>query len=1378
MATAAPTSLNPDEQVKNVLTYDDTLPAGSGLEVTGSAIEDNIHAILSQLNRIINSTTAGNDWFQGLVAPSALDPGTVRGVNDINDDLHSIERKRILKRLVMVGVDVTIAAAGNQFVILDAADIPSTTTAAVGAVTTTGTVVADASGSFGTAQLTEVAGANDLQPKNLCVLTDNSTGDVVTRSSDGRQIYGLLQSENATDGFTISGTTPNRVQISFVVHNSTNDDLELVAAGDMDGITFDYAYVRRDAFADCPEEAWLGDGFADTGVTAATRQAGYDNQGTGAVLTTSNATLDVGAGFSWELGDAASAALFTITEDSGGGATDLAIGADVDTYNNNAIDVNFDNGLTADNGSNAINIGVTADQIDFTGNGTLTASSASTVTVTADSASVSMTTTTSGNVVINSAGSVSSTAVGATDIDGAGAVSINSTGGAINIGNDADAQAINVGTGAAARTITVGNATGATAVNMDAGTGAFSLDSTVGGSAALMTLTTTGADGDSVEVFVSDLDPSAGAGIPAPVGSTLHRDSGGTGTTGEMWLKTGAADTAWEIIIVGTAGQETLQEAYEFGNTITTSAPEGPFDVSGTEAISLDAQTASNFTVDGANLLLSTTTSGALQLSSDANIVQSASTSWAASTVTGAATITSGLTATVQSTGDATFRSTGQGGNVVVTTANTGAGAVGDISLTGGDYTGVGSETGGGISLTGGSATSGTGSDGGELTFTAGDGFGAFSGGAVTTTAGAGGATGDGGAILITSGAGGITSGASGNVTISSGDVPVGNSDASGNISVGSATPTGTGNSGDVDITTGDSDSAAGALSITTGLGDTAGNSGDITVQAGNNVNAAGVAGGIEILAGIATTAGGAGGGLTLRGGGNVSAGGVGVTRLIGSVGLSPGADSGTVYIIGSNASAAGGDVTITSGAGATATDTGVVTIGCGGSNANIPFDSSSLVTTEAQPVVNFANNGTGAGLGAGGFINLFVSDPDDGGSASPNTVVTGRSGSLFFKNASGAGSGELWLNTSTGASGTAWEQVVTGTSPVTLEEAIENTGTSPAVLGGVSGSTSFEVEIQDGSNWIFSESVGGLNLLTVEANSATNASTVAAIADSITLTGQTNTGAAGGTVTVSGGGSDTAPGAVTVSAGDHTGTGAGADLTLNAGDGGTTSGAGGNVVVNAGTPTDGDGGTVTLTGSAGVGTNRDGGNITLVPGANTGTGVAGVVGVDSALGINEPVFRLDRADGTSGVTIDMFNGSVDPENNVTGDEGDVYFRDGAENAIYIKETGDANNTGWERVTTASSAVTRQFYQTTMASTVTGPGAIQNADLNGGLPTKPTSNFNFDTDAEIYLNGILLWNGSSGEVEDGTGDEINLVGSAPTFTANDVVTIIYYTNSN
>ena len=84
---------------------------------------------------------------------------------------------------------------------------------------------------------------------------------------------------------------------------------------------------------------------------------------------------------------------------------------------------------------------------------------------------VGSTNSTSSLVSQTGTGAMTFTAGGVFDVNATGLLTLDSSGGAINIGNDAVAQAINIGTGAAARTITVGNTTGASAVNLTAGTG-------------------------------------------------------------------------------------------------------------------------------------------------------------------------------------------------------------------------------------------------------------------------------------------------------------------------------------------------------------------------------------------------------------------------------------------------------------------------------------------------------------------------------------------------------------------------------------------------------------------------------------------------------------------------------------------------------------------------------------------------------------------------------------------------------------------------------------------------------------------------------------------------------------------------------------------
>ena len=105
--------------------------------------------------------------------------------------------------------------------------------------------------------------------------------------------------------------------------------------------------------------------------------------------------------------------------------------------------------------------------------------------------SMMTTVTNSSEVVSGTLGTLQIAGISATsstfDLDSANAMSLNSSGGAINVGNDDIDQAINIGTqgertisigtGAFADTINIGNATGATAVSITAGTGGVPITS-------------------------------------------------------------------------------------------------------------------------------------------------------------------------------------------------------------------------------------------------------------------------------------------------------------------------------------------------------------------------------------------------------------------------------------------------------------------------------------------------------------------------------------------------------------------------------------------------------------------------------------------------------------------------------------------------------------------------------------------------------------------------------------------------------------------------------------------------------------------------------------------------------------------------------------
>lgn len=178
-------------------------------------------------------------------------------------------------------------------------------------------------------------------------------------------------------------------------------------------------------------------------------------------------------------------------ESSGGalnfGADDVDQAVNVGTDGERTVTVGSVNGaaalnLRAGTGTITVTAGGALD-MNVTGAATLDAASFSIDATTASNVSVTgadltLSTITSGTLAVTSAGALNlSSTTG--DWQASGAVTIDSSGGSISIGGDADAQAINIGTGGAARTITFGNTTGATALVFNAGTGLLDFNATM-----------------------------------------------------------------------------------------------------------------------------------------------------------------------------------------------------------------------------------------------------------------------------------------------------------------------------------------------------------------------------------------------------------------------------------------------------------------------------------------------------------------------------------------------------------------------------------------------------------------------------------------------------------------------------------------------------------------------------------------------------------------------------------------------------------------------------------------------------------------------------------------------------------------------------------
>ena len=370
-------------------------------------------------------------------------------------------------------------------------------------------------------------------------------------------------------------------------------------------------------------EMYVGDNSPSGTVTALAGSLFFRDTGAGAELWLNTS---VGSGTTWTMLSTAAGATLQSAYEAGNTITTSAVEGDVTFTGTEDFIVTLSDML-----------------VDTTASISLDADTASNFTV--DSAALTLSTTTSGLLSVTSAGILDldsgdngAGAGNAVNIDAGDSTGGGGVGGAVLVtagsgngtatGGNIDLLAGSSGAGATGDGADV-TATGGAALSTNGDGGDVALTTGAGsgtGSAGtitlsgpndegepLLSLSTTGTGGDAAQVFVGDSSPNGS--VTADAGSLFLRD---TTTDGELWINTSTGSgTTWrQVVTSGAGGALTLQEAYVGGNTIVTSGPEGPFDVSGTEAISLDAGAASNFTVAGANLTLSTTTSGNVILNS------------------------------------------------------------------------------------------------------------------------------------------------------------------------------------------------------------------------------------------------------------------------------------------------------------------------------------------------------------------------------------------------------------------------------------------------------------------------------------------------------------------------------------------------------------------------------------------------------------------------------------------------------------------------------------------------------------------------------------------------------------------------------------------
>jgi len=333
--------------------------------ISGGGVQVDVSGDTSAIDVATRMVSAINGVGAGLALTASNAGGTSATVTIVNDTPGTHGNVTTWAETVAdAGFVITqpTTGAGDVVVLSVAGSETPAETAAVGAATTEGAVVAQNT-TFGVHSLAQVDGTNEIQPKTLCIVRDADTGDVI--SSGGSDVYALIQSESATNGHTFDDSS-NRVMLSFVRENSTRDDLEAVPAADIGGTNIHYEYVRRVYLDNIPEDAYLGSHAWVDNVTSSsvTLDNAIDNQ-VGPATQTQDIDWDIADDYDLAFtADSAGTDLLRLSPAAAGDELEI----NIDTLDiNNTATADFAEGIGVDSDGTLINIGDTAGQIDSAG---------------------------------------------------------------------------------------------------------------------------------------------------------------------------------------------------------------------------------------------------------------------------------------------------------------------------------------------------------------------------------------------------------------------------------------------------------------------------------------------------------------------------------------------------------------------------------------------------------------------------------------------------------------------------------------------------------------------------------------------------------------------------------------------------------------------------------------------------------------------------------------------------------------------------------------------------------------------------------------------------------------------------------------------------
>lgn len=358
----ARTILNQSTQVGASLTYLSSATAGSTLQSGALTAQDDLNALRVQVARLLDSTQSGS-WYDDVATVN----GQKRSVLQLSTSLSAIESKTILA-MASLPASITIPTGQNYVVLTVANSQTPTQVAAIGA-STLGTVVAQSAYSgaaFACSEMALVSGSNAQSPKNRCLVVDATTKAVIETSDN--DVFGLMQVESTgTDGASFNDTTSGcRIKISFVYFNATTNAVVAAAASDVGGRSIRYDYDFRTTFGMLNEDAFLSPNFVDsvaavdvTLVRATTNQAGAP------IPVNTDVLWRTGNGVNWKIqNNSGSKDLFSILPSSSGNTGIIA--TDTFAFNTTSA-ITSVKGASVGTAAQAINVGVTAGQIDSAG---------------------------------------------------------------------------------------------------------------------------------------------------------------------------------------------------------------------------------------------------------------------------------------------------------------------------------------------------------------------------------------------------------------------------------------------------------------------------------------------------------------------------------------------------------------------------------------------------------------------------------------------------------------------------------------------------------------------------------------------------------------------------------------------------------------------------------------------------------------------------------------------------------------------------------------------------------------------------------------------------------------------------------------------------